>query len=91
MAHLEDIAGDARPRQHRHAPDPRAMQILARGPPVQGARLPLLPHRFVVDAERHDEAADVNLNVAGASDFVSALYDASAVPALPRRLGLQRS
>ena len=52
MTHLKDIAGmpgpdstDLRPVQ---APDAE----LARRPPIQDARVPLLPHRLVVDAQR---------------------------------------
>jgi hypothetical protein len=42
------------------------------------------------DPTRSDSAADVNLNLPGASDFVDSLYDETAFPALARRLGLTR-
>ena len=46
------------------------------------------------DPTSYDVGADVNVNVPsplGAGDFTDAIYDASAVPAMLRRVGLERS
>ena len=89
MAHLDAVA-------ERQGPDSSDLQPVIDGlqdPPV--ARLfKALGYRYVHvgtfhDPTRADAGADVNLNVSlQPVDFVEALYDASAAPALARRLGL---
>ena len=90
MTHLKDIPGMPGPGQHRPAPGPGPDAVLAGGPPVQGARLPLLPHRLVVDAQRpRRRGRRQSQRRTGRRDFVSALIDESAVPAAIKRLKLE--
>ena len=73
--HLEDISGLPSPESSDLEPVVRPHPRFARGAPVQGARLPLLSTSARGGTgTRDDPSADVNLNVAGTSDFVDELY-----------------
>ena len=89
MAHLKDIAGLPGPDSTDLRPVQALMQdsLVARQFKALGYRYFHIGSWWSPNA--HDVAADVNLNVAGPSDFVSALYDESAVPAAIKRLKLE--
>ena len=80
----------ARSGQHRPAPGPGPDAVLAGGPPVQGARLPLLPHRLVVDAQRPRRAQPTSTSTSpGRRTSCPRSIDESAVPAAIKRLKLE--
>lgn len=89
MTHLNQIAGMPGPDSRDNAPIQGLMQasLVARQFKALGYRYYHIGSWWGPNAT--DVAADVNLNVNGPSDFVSTLYDKSAVPALVRRFRLQ--
>jgi hypothetical protein len=91
MQHLGDLLPDQPPASSDLRPIYEAMD----GPFV-ARQFQALGYRHVHvgsgwEPERQDPTADVNFVMPGPSDFESALYDASAAPALLRRLGLSRA
>jgi hypothetical protein len=89
MAHLKDIAGLPGPDSTDLRPVQALMQssLVARQFKALGYRYYHIGSWWSPNA--NDIAADVNLNVPGPSDFVSALYDESAGPAVIKRLRLE--
>jgi hypothetical protein len=91
MAHLDEIV----PAPEASSRDLTAVIEALQDPPV-ARQFKALGYRYIHvgahhDPTRADRGAEVNLNVSLAPvDFVEALYDVSAVPAIARRLGLQR-
>ena len=88
MTHLKDIPGMPGPDSTDLRPILGLMQssLVARQFKTLGYRYYHIGSWWTPNAR--DVAADVNLNVPGPSDFVSALYDESAVPAAIKRLRL---
>ena len=89
MTHLKDMPGMPGPDSTDLRPVQGLMQssLVARQFKTLGYRYYHIGSWWTPNAR--DEAADVNLNVNGPSDFVSALIDESAVPAAIKRLKLE--